>query len=276
MLARHELFATLERGMRFASQQQVREAADRAEHLGWYDLYWLGKGWLLLAEGRASEAVPLLRRAHAVDGISIVILDTLAQALAASDATDEAMQLWQVVMLRGNDVAKAIALSRRAQVHLQTGQWEEGIASLYLALTFHAEQPHIWLQLTRALAARGQDDDLRRALEEADRIIKDEQARLVTAKLLRQSNDFQVQAHRAIMDDAIEALEAPPVEATTPTSEVPWLSYAHLARSRLVRTSSPSPQAGSPPCSPLPTHSRLRVSSRPSPQDAAGRRWTRR
>ncbi len=67
------------------------------------------------------------------------------------------------------------------------------------------------------------------ALEEADRIIKDEQARLVTAKLLRQSNDFQVQAHRAIMDDAIEALEAPPVEATTPTSEVPWLSYAHLA-----------------------------------------------
>ena len=232
MLGRRELYSALEQGMRADNRQRVAETADRAKQLGWYDLHWLGKGWLLLVEGRASEAVPLLRRAHAVDGISIVILDTLAQALVASGSGGEAIGLWETVMMRGNDVAKAIALSRRAQVYLKMrdpDRWEEGVASLYLSLTFHAEQPHTWLQLAQALASRSQDESLRRVLEEAGRLMKDWNTRLETARLLEQASGFDVQAHRAIVDSAVAALKEPPVEATTPVTEAPWISYAHLA-----------------------------------------------
>lgn len=232
MLGRHELYTSLERAMRSGNRNKVEETADRARQLGWYDLHWLGTGWLRLAEGNHTEAIFLLRRAHAVDGISIVILDTLAQALAADGSEDESMRLWETVMLRGNEVAKAIALSRRAQVYLKmrtVDRWEEGISSLYLSLTFHAEQPYTWLQLARALAARGQEDDLRRVLEEANRLMKDEDARLATAKLLGESSDLQVDTYRMVVADAIAALETPPEEATTPVTEAPWLSYAHLA-----------------------------------------------
>jgi TolB-like protein/DNA-binding winged helix-turn-helix (wHTH) protein/Flp pilus assembly protein TadD len=125
---------------------------------------------LLLYAGQFDEAVRWIKRAEALDPLSVLVSANVGEILYLARRHDEAIAQCQKTLTL--DPNYALAHTHLGLAYVQKGKHEEGIAAFQKAITLSDRNPDLLGRLGHAYAAAGQREEAQQILKELRAIAK--------------------------------------------------------------------------------------------------------